>query len=608
MKKKLSNNQPSNTVDIFNKGAAGLTELIYPDVFHEDKDYIYLGHEKYCRVYVISVYPRTMQITFLNEFFQLGNVDISIYIENIPDGDVINRLTDKYSKIMSNIMLQTNRGNTIDYGMKLAASDLDELREAIQTNRDRMFFAEVFIKIWGKDLEDLNSRSEMFEDICARKSLLPRSMAYDQGKAFISTLPYMNIKTKENLRNMTTGGIACLVPTGNTELSHKTGVLLGDNILTGSKVFYDNFIGAPELSNPHMAVFGASGAGKSVALKILSKRSAETGQWIIMLDPEEEDKKLIKHLGGQYITLKAGVKSGINPFELEVEIDDKGNKQLDIFGKQSELREMLSIFCEKFRGKPLEGAEITTVEEVINKLYRDRGITSDPESLYEEASNDNNVEFNIGKVKKHLPTLSDLRNELLNYDYTVELADLMKIITGNMSLSMFDCETTVNFNNRIIGIDLKHLSDEFMKFFATVNILSWVWGKFSNWKFKNIKKRVIVDEAWLFARYERSAAFMEELARRGRKYKISLVLASQMINEFLATKSGEAVLAQCATKLLLKQDPSFASNVSEFFRLPERCADMLSTFPPGQGILMSESNRIMLQVIPFDFEWDYVTT
>lgn len=81
----------------------------------------------------------------------------------------------------------------------------------------------------------------------------------------------------------------------------------------------------------------------------------------------------------------------------------------------------------------------------------------------------------------------------------------------------------------IIGIDLKHLSGEYLKFFATVNILSWIWAKFSNWKLKVELKQVIIDEGWLFAKYEHAASYVEAIARRGRKYRISLVIASQMI-------------------------------------------------------------------------------
>lgn len=584
-----------------------IIEPIIPDVLDIQKDYIYLGPKKHVRCYVISVFPNHMNIGYLNELFEIDDINISTYIENVPDSDVIRRITGKLTVYQSNMILKQKRGEVIDYAMRQAVDDLDSLREDVQTNKDRMSYVQVMVSIYARTVEELDNKTDIFNDICARKGMKPRILVYDQLKSFINTLPYNNVKITENMRNMTTGGLACLIPTGNTELSHKNGIFLGENVLTSSPIFYDNFIGPPALTNPHMAVFGMAGAGKSVTLKVIAARGVASGEWVIVLDPEAEYQNLIKHLGGQYIEIKSGENSGINPFEIDVE-DDGTTKTVNIYGKVSEIREMLSMFCEKFRGRPLHGQEITAVEEVVKELYAKRGITKSVDSLFTEVRNQVDGKFFTGKVKKDMPTLSELREELGKIPYTQELADLMKIITAGGSLALFDGPTKIDFEKKIIGINLKYLTDDFMKFFATVNILSWVWSKFSNWKYKQFKKRVIVDEGWLFAKYERAANFLEEIARRGRKYKICLVIASQMINEFLATDSGKAVIHQCATKLIMKQDPSVAREVTDFFVLSSRCAELVSMFSQGQGLLLTETDLVVMKVITFDFEKQYVTT
>jgi len=305
--------------------------------------------------------------------------------------------------------------------------------------------------------------------------------------------------------------------------------------------------------------------------------------------------------------IKSGEFSGLNPFELDVE-DDGKEQIVNIYGKLSDIREMVSMFCEKFREAPLFGREITTVEEVVKSLYAKRGITKDPRSLYREAHEEIGGQFFTGKVKKDMPTLSELQDELSQIEWTAELAEILKILTSGNSLSMFDGQTQIDVNSRLIGINLKNLTDEFMKFFATVNILSWIWSKFSNWQYKDFKKRVVIDEGWLFARYPHAATFLEEIARRGRKYRISLVIASQMINEFLANDSGKAVINQCATKFVMKQDPSVARQVSDYLLLSSSCREMMSNFIPGQGILLTNTDTTLMQITPFDFEWDYIKT
>lgn len=601
--------------NFFNRGTLNVLDLISPDGIIEGKDYMYMGPKRYCRVYAIIGFPRNMNVGYLNELFQIGNIDVTTYVENIPDSSVIKRLTSKFSQYMSNINLQLKHGYSIDYGMKLAAEDLDDMRAKIQTNTERMFYAQPIVLLWGKSPADLDDRAEMFDTICARKSLVAKCLVGDQLKGFLTGMPYLDVKYTGGFRNMITGSIASLIPVGNTELCHKNGIFYGENLFTKSPIVYDEFIGAPTLTNPHTFVSGTTGAGKSVFLKLKAGRCAAAGRWTIILDPQEEYRPWIEHLGGQYIQLKPGVKSGINPFELEVEEDENGKRKVDIYGKRSEIIEMISIFSEKFRnGMPLQGEEITAVDECTAELYESLKITEEPDTLYEEKSYERDGKFYTGKVKKDLPTLSNLRNALiaknekLKSEGVKELIEVMKMITSDGPMAMFDCKSSINLNSRIIAISYKHLTDEFTKFYAMINSLSWIWTNFSNYKYKDIEKEVIVDEGHLFAKFERSLHFLELIARLGRKLKIALTLATQFMEDFIGSKQTEAIVNLCGTKILLKQDGAVAKKVAEFLGLSSRCEQLMTTFISGQAILLSEQELVLMHVKPFDFEWDFVKT
>ncbi|URZ05888.1 VirB4 family type IV secretion system protein [Clostridium felsineum] len=613
-RKKIKREQDSGN-DFFKKGTINIMDLISPDGIVEGKDYIYLGPNRYARVYAVIGFPRNMTVGYLNELFQIGDIDITTYVENIPDSAVIRKLTGKYSQYMSNINLQLKHGYSMDYGMKLAAEDLDETRAQIQTNTERMFYVQPIVLLWGKNLNELEEKSEKFDTICARKSLVSKCLVGDQLKGFLTGVPNLNIEYTEGLRNMITGSVACLVPVGNTELCHKNGIFYGENMFTKSPIVYNEFIGAPTLTNPHTFVSGTTGAGKSVFLKLKAARSAAAGRWTVVLDPQEEYRPLIDKLGGQYIQLKPGVKSGINPFEIEVEEDENGKKKIDIYGKRSEIIEMISIFSEKFRnGSPLQGEEITAVDECTAKIYSDLGITEEPKSLYEEKTYEKEGKFYTGNIKKDLPTLSDLRNALIEKNEIVksegvkELIEVMKMITGDGPMAMFDCRSTINFNSKIIAISYKHLTDEFTKFYAMINSLSWIWTTFSNYKYKDIEKEVIVDEGHLFAKFERSLHFLELIARLGRKLKIALTLATQFMQDFIGSKETEAIIHLCGTKILLKQEEAIAKKVCEFLGLSARCRQLMTTFISGQAILLSEQELVLMHVKPFEFEWDMVKT
>ena len=48
-----------------------------------------------------------------------------------------------------------------------------------------------------------------------------------------------------------------------------------------------------------------------------------------------------------------------------------------------------------------------------------------------------------------------------------------------------------------------------------------------------LKKIVVCDEAWIFLKYKESGDFLANVARRGRKFNVSLLIGSQFMDEFL---------------------------------------------------------------------------
>lgn len=589
---------------VLDNGTVRLMETVVCDCISEERDRLYLGPERLVRTYAITTLPQQVQIGFFNEILAtVNNATISVYVEPLDNGTVIRELTSIIVKMKSNVK---DRGEP-DYALLQAIKDVDDLREAIQTGRDKMFYIQILINIFASDENELRNRCEEFEKLCARKGIKPFALVFEQKDSFITSLPIMNLKVVNYVRNVTTGGLICMTPTGNTRLMHNSGIFLGYNMLTGSLVFYDHF-NMQTLTNPHMFVCGTSGAGKSVTLKLIAARSAAVGRHVIILDPEREYEKLVNMLGGQYIDIKAGEKTGINPFEIEVESDESGHLTIDLYSKVSEIKSLISTFVEQFGERKLTPEELSILDKSILELYAERGITTSPDSLYENVQVQDGRVI-IGKVKKRLPTLSDLKKKLYQHETTKKLAQTIEILTGNQSLAIFDCETTIDLKSRIIGFNLKNFEkDPYLKFFAIVNIMAWIWNKYANYKVRNVQKTFICDESWMFAKYAPAVEFLENLARRGRKYGISMILATQQAQDFLRTESGQNVMAQCNTKFFLKQEPTIVNELAEYFKLSEACARFMYTFGKGEGILFNGNELALIKIVPFDFEWDVVRT
>lgn len=347
--------------------------------------------------------------------------------------------------------------------------------------------------------------------------------------------------------------------------------------------------------------------GKSVAIKLVLGRSAIIGKKIVVLDAEGEYKKQIEKLGGRYINIKQGYSSGINIFDIEPYFD--GHKEfINILDKVSEMRALLSTISREYMNRPLTPKEMSDIEIAVNEIYNKKGITKDVDSLYESKSGRlENGKYTMGKIKKSMPTFTDFQEALAKKETSRELAEILIPFLKGRSLGMFDCQSTVKAHDDIIGFNLSDIKDEFTKFYTTFVLLTWLWQKFILLN-KDKDKVVAVDESWMFLKYPESANFLETLARRGRKYKTSLIVASQFLDEFLSVDEGKAIIKGCSTTMLMKQATGNLSEITNFFNLAKGTEDFLMSARPGECILNLNGNVTAIKFDMTDFEKEFVTT
>ena len=142
------------------------------------------------------------------------------------------------------------------------------------------------------------------------------------------------------------------------------------------------------------------------------------------------------------------------------------------------------------------------------------GITSDVNSLFEKKGGKlDNGKYAVGKIPKKMPTLSDFQRKLKDRGKCEELSELLIPFLRGNSLGIFDCESKITSDAEIVTFDMSDIKDDFTKLYASYVILTWVWQKFV---LKNKEKRKILgcDEAWLFLKFQESAEFLVNVARR----------------------------------------------------------------------------------------------
>lgn len=585
-----------------------IKQIIAPDGIYIDRNYMQINN-KYVRVYYFTDYPASVGIGWLDGLKLFSNANISIHIYPEASGNAIKKLTHKIVQLQSQLMLDEEEGNIAELGILQRASEsLEALRENIQMNRDKLFYVTIVITIYGDTLQELEKNSRTLEEVLASRSIKARNAMFRQEQGFKTLLPLAENYFADASRNFNVGAAISLFPFASPEYSHKQGIPIGINLFTGSPVIFDPFIGPPTLPNANIAVFAQSGAGKSFMMKLIALRSALLGVRTVFIDPDGEYKSVVNRVGGIHIKLEPNCKHIINPFDIEVDIDDEGIEFIDLLQKTNEIKGLVSMIIEKISKTPLTAYELSLIEESILEEYRARGITRNPESLYEQSAQEVNGKYYIGLRQKQMPTLSSFAERLSKKPGGEKLAQILKPYLRGGTMGLFDGQSNVDLKDALlISFDVSGIMDEFLKTYALYVVTNWVWEKFVK---KNIKQKkfVVVDEAWMFMKHEHTANFLENLARRARKRNTSLTLASQSFIEFANSPQGRAVLTNAATVILLKQSPTDINAVQEIFNLSRGEREFLLSCGIGEALLKAGKNSTVLKVVASDYEREFITT
>lgn len=570
-KVKINEKKKDKPVKNFFDNVQNVMTLIIPDAVQETRDYIYLGDSRYSRNFILTVYPNKIYLGWLDDIFnKMGDINISILNECSDEDTVIRQLTHKVTVLQSEYNTFENQGNIrLLPALEESITDFEDMRRKIQTTNDRLFYVTILLRLNAESLDELNEKTAVLKSEFSRISAKIRTLSFRQLEGLKDNLPINNGSIHDYERNMTASGFATMFPISSSGLSSRTGVVIGRNYFTGLPVYLDVF--DKELPNPHIAVLGMSGAGKSVFEKILAGRGALLNIRQGILDLEGEYVGLTEKMNGRVIKITQGVPAGINLFDLDIE---ENNKETGLLNKVAEIRALLSGIMRNYMDRPLNAKELSDVELAVIETYKEIGITRDKNSLYKKEGGKINGKITLEKIKKKMPTLSDFHRILSTKENSSDLANILKPFLSGNSLGMFDCQSTLNAKDLIIDFDLSEINDEVTKFYASLVLTSWITEKFMLSKDNN-KKSVVIDEAWHFLKYEETANFLEYLARRARKRNVSLVIGTQNLDEFILSTQGKAAISSCARTLLMKQSSGSVDKICNFFKLSEGTKDFL---------------------------------
>ena len=613
------------------KNKSTLKDLLAPsgvDASHYDYLEIFSKISRYARTFYITTLPRQATFPyFLSGIYDFGDVTTSVYITPISETTSQNDLNKQIVELQSERYVAHDRGDINRESILTAKqAEAESLRDQIAAGYNKLFDATIICTLFAYSKDELDKYSELLA-MEASKNLISLKTAWAlQEEGFKSNLPLdRNIITRKHTFDR--GSMATVFPFVSADAGHEIGVPIGINKQTGLPLLFDNF--SSKMTNYNMIIFGKSGAGKSVTIKTIMARSAVLmGVENLVLDAEGEYVVVAEALRGINVNISPTSDTIINIFDIEPELvkDEITGKEKYVLNVENKVEDATQALLTMARGttKSDEVNELTKqiIGEIVAEEYKEKGITSDPESLY-EIGNDMS---SVGRVQKDMPTITSWyeileKNAAENTNTTYEfhynyLTKVMKQYCKkfNGQMSYFDGQSTFELQegSLFININISQLEERFARPLAQQILLSWIWEKYvkknSEDKSKAKSKRVLVDEAWMLLAYPEAVDFLNTMARRARKRNVSLTVVSQKFQDFYENKSVQAVLTSAETKLFLAQDKSEIDYLKEVFKLSEGEANFLLTCTRGEGLLKIGYESAVIAIKPTQREFEFVET
>lgn len=576
IKRKLIRKQSLKKPVNFYFGEQDQIDLISYSGLKEEATYLQIG-DRYFKTLFISGYPYVASTGWLSMLINFNhNIDISYHIEQVDPLLALPKLNRKITELESTKRNMLKDGKVVSSEITDPLESAMELKDKILRGQEKLFQISIYMTISADSLSELQKLTTLLETVMSTRLFYIKTATFQQIEGLQSILP-----RGENLlgqkRNLDSSSAALTFPFVSSELVQESGILYGINKSNNSLVIIDRF----SLTNANSIIFAQSGSGKSYTAKVEILRQLMQGTKVIVVDPEREYKQLAASVDVTYIHLSTKSKEKINPFDFSVTTVTGENALSEHI---QNLTEILSLML-----GTLTSEEKAVMDLAIIKVYKEFGYTLHGKSQ--------------AKKKQKFPLLKDFYKTLKKLKQKDICDRLERFVKGSLS-SVFDSQTNIELDNRLVIFDIKDLS-ETLRPIMMLTIANFVNSQVKSHPQKRI---LVIDEGWILLQQEESARFISGLVRRARKYYLGVTIISQQANDFLSSEYGRAIASQSSLRILMKQDTTTIKKVAQEFNLSAYEQHFLLTCDRGEALIIADQNHVALKVVASEKEHPLLTT
>lgn len=514
----------------------------------------------------------------LAEFLDMDkDLIVNLHVQSVDQMKAIKLVKSKVTDINRMKIEEQKKAVRAGYDMDIIPSDLNtyggeakRLLEDLQSRNERMFLVTALFLNTAKTKQSLENVVFQTAGIAQKYNCVLRRLDYQQEEGLMSCVP-LGVNHVPIKRALTTTSTAIFVPFTTQEL-----FMPGESLYYGLNALSNNMImvDRKKLKNPNGLILGTPGSGKSFAAKReITNAFFVTDDDIIIGDPEGEYYPLVHALGGQVIHISPTSKDYINPMDINMDYSDDDNP----LGVKSDF--ILSL-CELIMGSRdgIEAEEKSVIDRCLPLVYQK--YFSDPKP-------------------ENMPILGDLYNCLREQKepQAQRIATALEIYV-NGSLKVFNHQTNVELNNRIVCFDIKELGKQLKKLGMLI-VQDQVWNRVTINRNEHKYTRYYIDEFHLLLKEEQTAAYSVEIWKRFRKWGGIPTGITQNIKDLLASREIENIFENSDFILMLNQAAGDRQILAKQLNISPYQLPYVTNSGEGEGLLFYGNI-----IIPFKDKFD----
>ena len=521
--------------------------------------------KKYGAVSFLQILAPELNDRMLADFLDMeSSLIVSLHIQSVDQIKAIKTVKRKITDLDKSKIEEQKKAVRAGYDMDIIPSDLatygaeaKKLLQDLQSRNERMFLVTFLVLNTADNPRQLGNNVFQASSIAQKYNCQLTRLDFQQEEGLMSALP-LGLNQIEIQRGLTTSSTAIFVPFTTQELfqNGKEALYYGINALSNNLIMVDRKL----LKNPNGLILGTPGSGKSFSAKReITNVFFTTTDDIIVADPEGEYYPLVEALGGQVIHISSTSKDYINPMDINLNYADDDNP----LGMKSDF--ILSL-CELIMGARdgMEPEEKSVIDRCLPLVYQK--YLNDPKP-------------------ENMPTLGDLYDCLREQKerQAQRIATALEIYV-NGSLRVFNHQTNVELDNRIICFDIKELGKQLKKLGMLI-VQDQVWNRVTVNRNSKKNTRYYIDEFHLLLKEEQTAAYSVEIWKRFRKWGGIPTGITQNVKDLLTSREVSNVFENSDFVYMLNQAQGDREILAKQLNISQQQMTYVTHSEAGEGLI-----------------------